>query len=395
MFAYGNGKRPTNGSPGAGGGTGSSKNHRLGRGGLRWWQRPLLLSPNGQRLFLLTIACEGGLPLRLLEQQGAQLTQFFRAVLDAYYRAGQGGPNAARAITGRLVHLLTATLRQDPVLQLTGDLIAGICALQPLVEGVGDPIAYLDTHHEGWRRTLPLRLDDQIAERLLEPDRDRSLVRIPADSLARLSEGGAARVRVGMLRLWAPGDELLALAPCPDDPAAWTIPDELDPGPWWVIARDGDWARFRPLLWSVAAAEGAPTATLTPLAEAIRQPIPVMRQAAINRNLKELACQPDSPDWPLLCQYIDLGKRFPPTSLELPHARMLQLTWANGEQWSLRLDQGLGYWMMPRRRQRAEFPFTAAPDTQTRALANASPMVVAANPDHPTWWYCCWETVAV
>jgi len=78
---------------------------------------------------------------------------------------------------------------------------------------------------------------------------------------------------------------------------------------------------------------------------------------------------------------------------DLPHARMLQLIWPDGEQWSVRLDQGLGYWALPPR-QRADFPFTAAPETQMRALANASPVVGAANPNHPTWWYCCRERAA-
>ncbi len=151
---------------------------------------------------------------------------------------------------------------------------------------------------------------------ILAPDRERSLVRIPADSLARLGDGDAARVRVEMLRLWAPGDEALALAPCPDDPAAWSIPDGLDAGPWWVVARHGDWARFRPLLWSVPVPQDAPTATFTPLSAAIRQAILAMRRVAIKRTLAELASQPDSPDWLLLSQFIELGKIFPPTSLD-------------------------------------------------------------------------------
>jgi hypothetical protein len=37
--------------------------------GLKWWQRPpVLRNAGGNRLFLVTIACEGGLPLRLLQR---------------------------------------------------------------------------------------------------------------------------------------------------------------------------------------------------------------------------------------------------------------------------------------------------------------------------------------
>jgi hypothetical protein len=34
--------------------------------GLRYWQRPLLRYAGGDRAFLITLACEGGLPLKLL-----------------------------------------------------------------------------------------------------------------------------------------------------------------------------------------------------------------------------------------------------------------------------------------------------------------------------------------
>ena len=33
--------------------------------GLNWWRRPLLRNAGGGRLFLMTIACEGGLPRRI------------------------------------------------------------------------------------------------------------------------------------------------------------------------------------------------------------------------------------------------------------------------------------------------------------------------------------------
>jgi hypothetical protein len=33
--------------------------------------------------------------------------------------------------------------------------------------------------------------------------------------------------------------------------SAWPIPEGLESGPWWVLGMDGDWARFRPLLWIV------------------------------------------------------------------------------------------------------------------------------------------------
>lgn len=135
--------------------------------GLAWWGRSLLIAPGRHRLFLVTLACEGGLPLRLLIQQDAHLTRFFHALLERYVRGGNGGAQAAKQLAREQVQRLPPSLRQEPVLHLTGELIAGVCALQPTVAGLPDPLAVLDEQIPDWRRGLPLRLDDQVAERLL------------------------------------------------------------------------------------------------------------------------------------------------------------------------------------------------------------------------------------
>jgi hypothetical protein len=142
--------------------------------GLAFWRRPLLTGVGGQRLFLVTIACEGGLPLRLLAQQDAHLTRFFRAVLEGYFRAGQGVSDGALAQARQQAARLPTSLRQEPVMQLAGQLIARVAELQGLVGAVPDPIAALDRLQPEWRRTLPLRLDDQVALGLLTGLLDRS-----------------------------------------------------------------------------------------------------------------------------------------------------------------------------------------------------------------------------
>ena len=48
-----------------------------------------------------------------------------------------------------------------------------------------------------------------------------------------------------------------------------------------------------------------------------------------------------------------------------PHFRELALEWEDGAAWSLKLDQGVGYW---RCRPSAEFPFNRAPDEQLRRM---------------------------
>jgi hypothetical protein len=126
-----------------------------------------LRGKDGSRRFLVTIACEGGLPLRLLQRENAHLTQFFRTLLDNYYRAGQGGITVAETIARQQAHRLPRSLRHEPVFHLAATLIAKIGELQSRIGDSTDPIATLDQKVPDWRRDLPLRLEDQVAETLL------------------------------------------------------------------------------------------------------------------------------------------------------------------------------------------------------------------------------------
>jgi DEAD/DEAH box helicase domain-containing protein len=78
---------------------------------------------------------------------------------------------------------------------------------------------------------------------------------------------------------------------------------------------------------------------------------------------------------------------------QLPHARELRLTWPDGECWSLRFDQGLGYWRIASRATLG-FPFAESPRRQVEALASADPEIEASNQEHATYWYCCRDACA-
>ncbi|MBB1089755.1 hypothetical protein HUU61_00480 [Rhodopseudomonas palustris] len=134
--------------------------------GLAYWRRSLSTNRRG-KLYLVTLACEGGLPLRLLARENTHLTNYFRTVLDQYFRAGQVNTDAAVSIAQQHAHRLPKSLQQPPVLQLTGQLIAHISALQPHVGQAADPIAALNENCPNWERQLPLRLDDNNAAALL------------------------------------------------------------------------------------------------------------------------------------------------------------------------------------------------------------------------------------
>jgi hypothetical protein len=140
--------------------------------GLQQWKRTLLYSRAGDRQFLVTLACEGGLPLRVLEKQGAKLTNFFVHLLEGYYRAPERTVDAAVQVSEQNAFYLPRTLRQDVVFRLGAELVAALVELWQDIGGnrdTGDPIAALDAAVPGWRERLPLRAEDDAINALLRP----------------------------------------------------------------------------------------------------------------------------------------------------------------------------------------------------------------------------------
>ncbi len=140
---------------------------RMVEKGLQWWQRPLLTSKDGSKQFLVTIACEGGLPLKLLQQDNSRLARYFRKVLTAWHQEKRFGKVPARAIAEENGAILPPSLRRDVVFQLSYDLIGKIIELQEQVADAADPVAMLEREHAGWQQELPLPLENETAEALL------------------------------------------------------------------------------------------------------------------------------------------------------------------------------------------------------------------------------------
>jgi len=208
--------------------------------GLKWWGCSLLRGKDGSRRFLVTIACEGGLPLRLLQRENAYLTQFFRNLLDNYYRAGQGGITVAETIARQQAHRLPRSLRHEPVFRLAATLIAKIGELQSRIGESTDPIATLDQKVPDWRRDLPLRLEDQVAETLLT-----GLVR----RLGELKRETSARLRWrGRLRETNKGWQVENCLELPERPTGEQIAE-------WTGFSAADRPRWRLLLHTPAGAE--------------------------------------------------------------------------------------------------------------------------------------------
>ena len=154
--------------------------------GLKYWKRPLLLN-NASRMFLVTLACEGGLPLNLLRRDFGRLGAYFRGLLEQFelYRDAGFAPERLARIAG---DRLPRTLRQEVVFQISGQLVDVIWQRRSAVKGAADPLRALDESDASWREALPLSLDDAIAEELLK--------RLVADA-SQVVRHASARLKVG------------------------------------------------------------------------------------------------------------------------------------------------------------------------------------------------------
>lgn len=133
--------------------------------GISGWKRRLLRM-GSSREFLLTLACEGGLPLRLVHREHGRLGRYFRALLEEMrvYGASRAAP---AELAERVCNYLPRSLRNEVVFRLSGDLVHAVWILQEKVRDSATPARDLDDVEPGWRSRLPLRLDDALAERLL------------------------------------------------------------------------------------------------------------------------------------------------------------------------------------------------------------------------------------
>lgn len=156
--------------------------------GLGYWHRKLLkIGPRTG--FLVTLACEGGLPLHLVTSEGTALRDYLLAVLEEFqlYRTAGYAPEELAA---RAKELLPRSLQQDVVYRLSGQLIDEIWQLQRKAGGASAPVRELDRTDPGWRDRLPLLVPDDVARALLNP-----LV----EEAVKLARGGASGLR---MRRW-------------------------------------------------------------------------------------------------------------------------------------------------------------------------------------------------
>src|SRR6266446_6434120 len=137
--------------------------------GLQRWRRPLLEDHSGKHMYLVTLVCEGGLPLRLLHRENAHLSRYFRELLTVYHRKRHTPDecNTTEMAPQIAARYLPASLRNEIVFRLSSDLIQSIVQLQERVPDASDPIAELNSIEPDWRKNLPLPVEDATVDILL------------------------------------------------------------------------------------------------------------------------------------------------------------------------------------------------------------------------------------
>lgn len=136
------------------------------RRGLRYWKRPLLERESGAKIYLMTLAIEGGLPLKLLANENGNLRHFFSSLLRAMYLSPE---RDFLELAKEKISMLPNSLRQNTVEVLSVDLLQKIMEIQKKVpEDEIDSILYLESHVPNWKSSLPVSMENHICSELID-----------------------------------------------------------------------------------------------------------------------------------------------------------------------------------------------------------------------------------
>lgn len=135
--------------------------------GFRYWRRPLLTNGQG-RMFLGTVAVEGGLPLNLINDPNSKLAQYFEQVIKDFGKYSMSKPDAL-AIARAHDHLIALSFRTEAVYTIIAKISQAIFQLtdQYSLDEQLDPIRFLSAEAPNWADLLPLKLETDVAAQLL------------------------------------------------------------------------------------------------------------------------------------------------------------------------------------------------------------------------------------
>lgn len=131
----------------------------------RYWGRPVRIGRTSTgvkrhwRDFVGTLSREGGLPLQMLLGAQTSVRRFFRRLLEDRYASGVMSPETAEAAA----NILPPAWRHPDIYELAADLVTKLWQLRDLVKDSDRPVEALDQRLPGWKETLPVLVDSDIA----------------------------------------------------------------------------------------------------------------------------------------------------------------------------------------------------------------------------------------
>jgi len=133
--------------------------------GLRYWRRSLRLSGDRRRLFLGTVATEGGLPLNQLDRNGGWLYSVLTSAVEDNIKTGI----EVGHLIDNVSHLIPANYRGAEVKQILVDIGEAVVALRldHQLMTKDNPVGWLDEHEPAWRQKFPLPVEDAALGALL------------------------------------------------------------------------------------------------------------------------------------------------------------------------------------------------------------------------------------
>lgn len=148
-------------------------------------------------------------------------------------------------------------------------------------------------------------------------DSDRSEIVIPDNALAKLTKEEILGLRIEALSLIAPQDTPVPLERLSN--TRWSFPeDELEPGPWLVLAWHGDWCRARPL-WRFIRPTNSADSPRHVLLDAFwsRGTDENGRRAAADTLIKQIRTDAGAPLWSIIDAYLEWTTHIPAVTFDL------------------------------------------------------------------------------
>ncbi len=144
-----------------------SKLYPIVRSGLSFLGRRMILDDSGQSRYLTTLACEGGLPLHVIETPGNSVPRFFRSILK-HREIYPVDVIDTLSICQRNKEYLPATLQNQNVFELAATLIEAIVDVRShMPQDMEDPYAWLLDRPSELDK-IPMYLDAEVARRFLK-----------------------------------------------------------------------------------------------------------------------------------------------------------------------------------------------------------------------------------